>query len=706
MTTNPIKEAPKPEYGAYVTWDKDNPESAKSAFNEVAKAYQTSLSIGKAAQTRTNQNFLPNISIRDGFTRDDYEYFHPREMSPRTYRQAMMACQKAYDEVGLIRRIVDFMGDFACGGIKIVHKDKKTEDFYKEWWKKVNGKDRSERFLNTLYRIGNVVIQRQTGKMKRKDARDLQKGLARSDIKFERTPELKPMEIPLSYWIHETPTVEVIKPDLAKFARKKFYGLRVGDRTIDSFKLDKNATDIEKQIYESIPLYLRETKVERDQLIVLPPDKTSVYHYKKDDYMLWALPMMYPILVDIALLQKLKLTDIAACDDAIKRVRLWKIGSLEHQILPSQEMVAALDQMILNAGEGAIDIIWGPELTLDQSKSDIHQYLGSEKYNPALTAIYQGFGIPPALAGGSTGSSMSYNFVTIKVLIESLIYGRDKLMEFWNQEVKLVQKAMGHSDPPQFIFDIMDLTSDAAITKMLMDLSDRDIISSDSLLEHFGRNPEIEEARIRRDLPNRKEIPKVSPYHDADPNFSLKKIFAQSGTVTPSELGVELEPKKPGEKTALDLKEKKLASKQSSKPKGTPGQGRPKNAGDSKPRKTRVAKAGEIETLLWARKAYEAIGDILQPAILNKLGKANLRQLTTEEAITLEDLKFGVLSNIEEGSKITKDIVSKAFSEPFSSLGALKTIQRQLIEDAGPNVNVDDLRYLSCLAYTIARSDS
>ena len=38
-------------------------------------------------------------------------------------------CMDAYDKVGIIRNVIDLMGDFTCQGINIVHENKSVEKF-------------------------------------------------------------------------------------------------------------------------------------------------------------------------------------------------------------------------------------------------------------------------------------------------------------------------------------------------------------------------------------------------------------------------------------------------------------------------------------------------------------------------------------------------------------------------------------------------
>jgi hypothetical protein len=58
-----------------------------------------------------------------------------------------------------------------------------------------------------------------------------------------------------------------------------------------------------------------------------------------------------------------------------------------------------------NVGGGVMDLVWGPEIDLVETKTDVHHFLGQTKYEPVLTAIYAGLGIPPTLTGASAGAA-------------------------------------------------------------------------------------------------------------------------------------------------------------------------------------------------------------------------------------------------------------------------------------------------------------
>lgn len=43
-------------------------------------------------------------------------------------------------------------------------------------------------------------------------------------------------------------------------------------------------------------------------------------------------------------------------------VRVWKLGSLEHRVIPTEAAVQRLAEMLMKMGDGDTDLIWGPDL--------------------------------------------------------------------------------------------------------------------------------------------------------------------------------------------------------------------------------------------------------------------------------------------------------------------------------------------------------
>ena len=634
-----------------ITWQDDDfvgKEDAFSKFSDNVNEY-AGLSKSQGNHYRHFIDIEPNRSVKPGFTAKDYYAFRPDESVPNQQRRIIKMCMDAYDKVGIIRNIIDLMGDFGSQGIQIVHRDKTVEKFYQQWFHSVNGKERSERFLNNLYRCGNVITYRSYANIT-PQLKNYMKALS-SDIKVE-VPSATPNEIPWRYNFFNPLTVKMKEGNLSLFMGLQNYTVSTNS-FFDKFK----SGEIPNHVLESLPKNIKQSLLRGEKEIPLDPERLSMFYYKKDDWRQWANPMIYAILDDIVMLEKMRLADMSALDGAISNIRLWTLGNLDHKILPNKAAINKLrDILASNVGGGTMELVWGPELSFQESSSDVYKFLGSEKYNSVLNSIYAGLGVPPTLTGmASNGGGFTNNFISLKTLLERLQYGRDQLIRFWSKELEIVRKSMGFRYKAHIQFDQMTLSDEAATKNLLIQLADRDIISHETLLERFKEIPQIENIRIKRELAKRETTgpDKAGPFHPPPP---------------PSDLEREKDSPPAPEKETTDVPNIKDAD------------GRPLFKKDDGPRKKRVdtprSNPGVADMLIWAEKSWDNISGIINSAYLSSNNKKNLRQLTKAEIKDLEHLKLQIFSNLSPYEDLDDKIVldklkakhsiSKVFADKLS----------------------------------------
>ena len=659
---------------AYVAWG-DDLASKQQALDQSSESLEEFTGIHHSSAGHGGRygmdysGLTPNAGGRPGLTKADYYAFRPEEAPPVEMKAILRKAELIYQRVGLVKNVIDLMGDFASQGIRIVHKNKKIERFYKRWFKKISGKDRSERFLNNLYKSGNIVVDRRTAKISLKVTDQLYQALGAVDYQVQNldTIPVEKREIPWKYTFIDPVFVDVTAGALSSFITNKTYELQIPSNLRRIINAPK--TEAEKLVVQSLPSQIIEAaKVKKGY--PLDTTKTMVYHYKKDDWQAWAYPMIYAIMDDIAVIEKLKLADMAALDGAITNIRIFKLGSLEHKIAPTKAATAKLAEILgNNVGGGTMDIIWGPDIQLLESNTNIHQFLGEGKYIPHLNAVYAGLGIPPTLTGTFGASGTTNNFISLKTLTQRLQYGRDVLMNFWEGEMALVQRAMGFKQPAKIEFDRMDLSNEDSEKALLVQLADRNLISDELLQSRFGLDPDMEKSRLNREKRDRdgsRMVKKAGPWHDPQLENSLKKIALQAGVVTPSQVGLELEKKQSGQKTALELKQPsfptKLANDSAESLPGQPNQGRPKNSKDSGPRKPKkfTPQTG-ASLMIWATKAQETINTIINPVLLEFYSKKNLRSLSSLEFKEAETTKTKILLHLQPFQKINREDILLAF---------------------------------------------
>ena len=712
---------------AYVTWGEDlgsKKEALKKSsesLDEYTGIQNSSASyVGGRRHTMDFSGLDGPIGSRPGLTRDDYYAFRPDEAVPRKIKFIIKRAEDIYQRVGLVKNVIDLMGDFAVQGVRLVHKNKRIERFYRTWFKKINGKDRSERFLNNLYKTGNIIVNRQTGKISLKVVDNLYKTLGSPDLQIKDPDDIiiEKKEIPWRYTFIDPVYVECAAGSLSSFVSNKRYELVLPSSLRKIINSPK--TEAEKEIINLLPEAIIQA-AQSKKAFPLDSNKTIVFHYKKDDWQSWAYPMIYAIMDDITVIEKLKLADMAALDGAISNIRIFKLGNLEHKIAPTKAATAKLAQILgNNVGGGTMDIVWGPDIELLESNTNVHNFLGEGKYIPHLNSIYAGLGIPPTLTGTFGAAGTTNNFISLKTLTQRLQYGRDTLIKFWEQEIELVQKAMGFRYPAKIEFDRMDLSNEDSEKALLVQLADRNLISDELLQTRFGFDPDMEKSRLNREKRERESermVDKSGPWYDPQFENSLKKMSLQLGLVTPSQVGLDLPKKKSGEKTALEIKndqsklqiENKLANDPSrtSLPKEA-GDGRPKLSKDTEKRKQKTfSPQTGAKLMLWSSSAQDHISSIINPLILEYFNKKNLRSLSNTENDLLEQIKTNILFNMDPFTKINPDHV--AASIDFSINDVTKNFYNwisNLKHDMSRELTVDETKQAKSSFYSMVYNDN
>lgn len=708
-----------PSETGYVTFNNQNRQEVISKNSDVANL--AGIQRSSAYLWRDYSGLAPNVSGRPGLTKQDYSFFRPNETVPHDYKKIMMACDFYYYTVGLIRNIVDLMSDFTSQGIRLSHPNARIQEFYRNWFEKVHGLQVSERIASYLIRMGQAPIRVQTGIMKKKDKDALYKSSAKIKDKEKirvktATAEfvMEKNEIPWKYNFLHPAQINMIGGPIAEWSGKPRYSLMLSNQIRQIIMAPR--TPEEKVAVANIPEDIK--RAARENLPwPLPEGKTLVYHYKKDDWMPWAFPMIYSVMDDIIMLEKLRLADLTALDGAISNIRLFVLGDLANGVAATPAATAKFSEILeSHVGGGTLDIVWTGPIVMHESKSEVYKFLGEEKYKPALNAIYSGLGIPPTLTGTGEPGGTTNNYISLKTLIERLQYLRNILYDFWTTQCIAVQKSMGFRFPATVEFESSDLSDETNEKSLWIQLYDRNLVSDELIRRKFGNDPELERIRIRKETKSKmdgSDPPKLGPFKAIEED--LKKIALQGGTVTPSQIGLNLADSNPDEQTPLDIKHEQALKLQKakppgmgggnsnlSKPKGIPQQGRPRTSTDKTKRKTKTFKP-KIKAALavWVNNCQEYIADNLSEGFLKQFDKSNMRQLSTEQAALIENVKFGILLNIEPMTKMSKETLQAALEQKVYNdmeylTGELKKI---FVNNFNKEITLPELRELQKAYY-------
>lgn len=646
-----------------------------------------------------------SLIVKPEYTRSHYDRDRPTEKLPTEFVDILLFCNEAYYTVSIIRNVIDLMSDFCVKGIDWAHTNRNVQAFMRTWFAKVKGKDVSERFSNYLLRLGSNCIIPDYSQISEEVASQWRKtkGAEFKNIK------VKKLRIPSSYsFIDVTAlTEEIVNND----GGAPLYKLNASGGLMSSFGSYSSTLRVQSdwsiatQLYQSLPTSLKNRAIkEGGQLYLRDGEDIFINHYRKDDWDSWARPIIYAIGEPVIMLKKMHLADMSALDGVISSIRLWRIGYIDptnvlNSIIPSPAMLTKVsDHIKKNMTGGVIDVVWGPELDFKESSSNAHHFLTQEKYYQVMSEIYEGLGINPAISGGSggTGGGLTNNSIALKVMVERLSYIRNKLIDFWMGESRKIQKAMGFSSPAQLVFDDAIFSDEVAYKKLLVELYDRDIISTEGMREEFNLIDNIETSRIRKEYNKREKgsnPPKAGPYHDPMVQENLVRDLVKSGQLDGEEAGLE-GVEKPPEKFSKNPGGRPIGAKDIGKREPKPV--RPKS----------VANHNFVKINAWARESFDKIGELIGPIYLSEVSKANMRQLTDVEANRFEDLKLSILMGIEPMTKITNRVVALSADNP-KSIGAEIVLRDSLLEEfskeIGRIITMDDKRIAAAGAYSLSK---
>jgi hypothetical protein len=699
---------------AYVSWAGSKADQTKS-LQVYTSAIQEAATASQGSRTRDFSDLTTRLSGKPGLRNSDYDYFRPEQTVPEKPKDIIAFARASYRRIGLIRNAIDLMGDFACQGVRLVHPNKRVEKFYNEWFSRVKGKETSERLCNLLFREANVPIRMRTAKVNKQKRLEMQRSVASPDMNADiKISDFSKGELPWQYSFIDPLTIELVGGPVAVLADKRQYMVKLPRHLLNLIRKLRNSNNpLERDLLNQLSPEILQA-AESNQGVLLPPEKTFVYFYKKDDWQEWADPMTYACFNDLILYERLKLADKTALDGAISKIRIFKLGSLEHKLAPTPAAASTLQSILgANVGGGTTDIVWGPDIELLETGTDIQRFLGEEKYRPTLMAIYACLGIPPTLTGTFGATGTTNNFISLKTLTERLSYVRNTVLDFWNHQLKLVQHAMGFRFPAQVEFDFMYLDDPAAMTNLLLAMADRNIVSDEFVQRHIKAKPDIEQRRVMSEKQSRntKKMEKVSPYHSIDKEHSLEKIALQTGVVSPTQVGVELKDKN-GDESALEMRRPQQQSPSEDPNEGNPEApdnnnnteqpGRPKNSRDVEKRKTKEFKPkNKASVELWAKEAQDKVSEILNPGILQQFNKKNMRSLTLQESNQAEQIKFSVLYHCDYLQPIDHTTIEQALNKKLPN-GVLEECESWITNaahDMDRKLSIDEIRNIRAAFY-------
>lgn len=622
-----------------------------------------------------NQYYQPdtNVDVKPGFTRRDHEYWRSAESVAKKPHDIMRQCRLTYDQDGIIRSVIDLMVDMIIEGLEVIHPDKKINEFFDKWCKRVNLVDRAEKFANHLLVEGNVVVRRTVSRISNATLKEKVDAVAMEMV------DVEPNMIPTGYIFYDPASVDLIGDQAAILSQRRKYGLLVGRNFLKNYI----GTDLveRKRILQSLPkeiqTLLNNTSKDtldsyngsRGVIIPIPANRIYVTSLKKRDVDIWAKGPIYSILPDMVYNQKLRLAKLGALDGWNHSVRLWKLGDHNAEIFPDVGAFAKLAGILQHNVNGNTDIIWDSLINLETFYPPIEKL---EKFTESYENVLIGLGIPKSLLGVDAETSSNIPS-SLRNFIKRINGVRRLLLDWLNLEIGIIVKNLDIKTMPVVRFSYNNLFDQSSYFKILIELYDRSVISDRTILDKIGESFNLERhwAKEEYDLRTKDKIaPEFSPFYQPvipDANKEIENID-----------GIKKE------KAPNDTKK-----------------GRQPGAKDLTKRKRRFKSLSSLIAL--GQSIQDKLDLVLDKQFLNLYGADNKRKLTSEQKKHISHVKTMLLASLDNDNFSEKDdLLSLVNDEKVNKFIELK---EKYVIDFG-NVGVSDIRLINSMIYAELNSEA
>lgn len=613
-------------------------------------------------------------------------------------KRQIAVCREMYEHVGIVGNIIDLMVDFALEDIVIEHESPRIQNLYRNWARQVDLRSFSEIFLKSFFRDGNVPILTMRGDLSDEEVKNLRRRLfakggkkskkGKSKKKKKKSPtygqiepnkSVKQGRVPSRYRILN---VMNLHRGGSSLLGTTFYRYFISQREAGVMKNPK--TSVEKGALErfkkSLDITDDQKMFDARSMLILQPERLDVIHYKKDHWRAWATPMMWRISDDVRYKKLLRDMDVSLAEGVTNAITIIKLGNSEKGFQPSKKAYQRMLDMMKNPAREK-KIVWDDLIEIETIYPPTEKMLSEKKYQQVNTDIRSGIGVPEVLVNG-TGGNFGNSFLSIKTLLERLKSARNVLLEWIEGQFREIATALSIRKPAWVKLGTMTLADEEVERRFLLELVDRNLMSSQTLISRAGENFEIELQRMREEDTIRQDL------RDDDSRFALRKL----GKFGPQIQGASL-----AEVLLMDdddfLEDMKndpsmmQPMRKGGNPAGQEGQGekggsptgkketRKKEKKPREPQGKETSKSmmtAAIEYKQSASVQFDALYSYFTSSILKARGSQDLSSLSSKDSKQVYNSIIRVICMLDGQSRISKKQVARVLKKEFTTEGGAK----------------------------------
>tara|TARA_R110000824_G_scaffold174380_8_gene352537 strand:- start:804 stop:2762 length:1959 start_codon:yes stop_codon:yes gene_type:complete len=440
-----------------------------------AKAYSRRSTVGDSNRTYLRDNQIANYEPSTKFDQiaEMSRPFASDNKGIITVSKAISLCQKAYDNVAIVRNTVEAMVEFAVAELYLEGGSEPARKFYYQWFKEIRQDKLADQFFREFYRSSNIFFTRIEGE------------ISAETVKKLRRSSLTKAKIPVRYIL--------LNPEDVARTPGTIYDDAALVKILSSYEIQrlKNPqTDSDRRIFNGLP---EATQVAikgysggyraSGVYIDLPADQIITCFGFKQDYEPFAVPYIFPVLDDIDQKYLYKKIEKQVARTVDQVVLLVTHGAEPDKGGVNSMVLKNLQEIFRNRSVGRTVVA---DYTTDAKFviPELDRVIGPEKYRIVQEDIKDG--LQNLLIGNDKFGNLQ---TKAQLFLERIKTVRAKyIYDFLYPEMERVGRELGFRSIPTPKFVEMSLQDKAAVQRVVTRLIELGILHPEDGLTAIQKN--------------------------------------------------------------------------------------------------------------------------------------------------------------------------------------------------------------------------
>ena len=389
-----------------------------------------------------------------------------------TTKDTIILCQKSYFNVALVRNIIDLMTEFAVSPVHFKGGNKKSRDFFKAYFRRLGLTQFQDRWYREYFRSGNCFSYIFRKDIKNEDVLNIIR------VYNDTSLAAKKVTIPCRFIILNPADITV--SGQSNFINPTY------NKILNAYEINRlrnPQTDVDKEIYESLPSEVKKQLSSRETSVTIPlsTDNTIAVFYKKQDYEAFGISFLFSVLDSIDMKIAMRKADLQLLRTINQAVLLVTTGVPADQFGNgiNQNNLTALTNIFSNESVGRVLISdFSTKATFVQPNLD---FLSSDKYKSVDDDI--SIGLNYVLLSNEKFSNQA---TKIQVFIERIKHAQQVFIDdFLNVIIEQVSKELNFKSYPEPVFEETNLRDEAEQNRIIVRLIELGILTPSEAFSAF-----------------------------------------------------------------------------------------------------------------------------------------------------------------------------------------------------------------------------